>query len=144
MKNLTLPASVFLVYAHLDKDAVHKLFTRMTRDKINVWLDSEKLQPGQDWQYEIRRALLESNFVLICLSKNFNKQQGYRHEEVKLALEKASLLRREEIFIIPVRLEECEMPEALRHLHRVDLFEAGGYKKLMRTVTERLGKEHNP
>lgn len=134
MKRLTTPAHVFLVYAHHDKEAVHKLFTRMTKDGVKVWLDSETLQPGQDWQHEIRRTLLASDFVLICLSKNFNQQQGYRHEEMKLALEKASLLTHDEIFIIPVRLEECEMPEALRHLHRVDLFTASGYKKLLRTV----------
>ncbi len=26
------------------------------------------------------------------------------------------------------------MPESLRHLHRVDLFEAGGYKKLLHAL----------
>lgn len=143
MKRLTTPAQVFLVYAHLDQEAVHKLFTHLTKDGVNVWLDSEQLQPGQDWQHEIRRALLTSDFVLICLSKNFNQQQGYRHEEMKLALEKASLLTNDEIFIIPVRLEECEMPEALRHLHRVDLFEANGYKKLLHTLTDRLKQKSN-
>jgi hypothetical protein len=35
------------------------------------------------------------------------------------------------MFIIPVRLDECDTPEPLRRWHRVDLFEAGGYKKLI-------------
>lgn len=143
MKSLTVPAHVFLVYAHLDKETVHKLFARLTKDGVNVWLDAEQLQPGQDWQHEIRKALLTSDFVLICLSKNFNQQQGYRHEEMRLALEKASLLTNNEIFIIPVRLEECEMPEALRYLHRADLFEANGYKKLLHTLTDRLKQKSN-
>jgi len=94
----------------------------------------EKLQPGQDWQNEIRNALLKSDAVLVCLSHGFNKQQGYRHEELKLALEKAKLLPDDEIFIIPVRLEKCDLPESLRHLHRVDLFRSGGYKKLIQTL----------
>ena len=50
------------------------------------------------------------------------------------ALEKANLLDEEKVFIIPVRLEKCEMPESLQHLHRVDLFEATGYKKLIRAL----------
>jgi hypothetical protein len=29
------------------------------------------------------------------------------------------------------------MPESLRHLHRVDLFHAGGYKKLLRALLVR-------
>jgi len=96
----------------------------------------EKLQPGQDWQREIRKAILKSDVVIVCLSQNFNQQQGYRHEELKVALEKAKLLIDNEIFIIPARLEKCDMPESLRHLHRVDLFETGGYKKLIRALRE--------
>jgi len=72
--------------------------------------------------------------VLVCLSRNFDKQQGYRHEELKLALEKANFLPNDEVFIIPVRLEKCDMPNSLRHLHRVDLFKAGGYKKLVNAL----------
>ncbi len=138
MNKVILPARVFLVYAHVDKKTVHKLFVRLTKAGIKVWLDSERLQPGQDWQYEIRNALLNSDLILVCLSRNFNKQQGYRHEELKLALEKASLLMKDEILIIPVRLEDCAMPEVLRHLQRVDLFEAGGYKRLLQTLMQQV------
>jgi hypothetical protein len=76
--------------------------------------------------------------IIVCLSRGFEKQQGYRHEELKLALEKANFLPDDEIFIIPVRLEECDMPEALRRLHRVDLFKTGGYKKLLQALRERF------
>ena len=130
------PISVFLIHAHSDKEVVHKLYTRIMEDGVNVWLDTKKLQPGQDWQSEIRNALLRSDVVIVCLSQGFNKQQGYRHEELKLALEKANFLPDNEIFIIPVRLEKCDMPESLRHLHRVDLFKPGGYKKLLRSLQE--------
>ena len=75
--------------------------------------------------------------VIVCLSREFNKQHGYRYEELKIALEKANLLDTGDVFIIPVRLEKCDMPESLRHLHRVDLFEATGYKKLIRALQAR-------
>jgi len=108
----------------------------MEADGLNVWLDAERLQPGQDWQNEIRNALLKCEVVIVCLSHGFDKQQGYRHEELKLALDKANFLPNDEVFIIPVRLEECETPESLRHLHRVDLFKPGGYKKLIRSLRD--------
>jgi len=137
MKKPIQQINIFLVHAHSDREIVHKLYARLIKDGVNVWLDAEKLQPGQDWQHEIRKAILKSDMVIVCLSQTFDKRQGYRHEELKIALEKARLFTDNEIFIIPVRLEKCDMPEALRHLHRVDLFETGGYKKLIRALHER-------
>ena len=125
---------IFLCYAHSDRDVVHNLYISMKDDGINAWLDSENLQPGQDWQHEIHRAILKSDAILVCLSREFNKQNGFRYEELRVALKKSKSLPDDEIFIIPVRLEKCDMPESLRHLHRVDLFEAAGYKKLIRTL----------
>lgn len=121
---------VFLCYAHTDKETVRNLHARIRENGIHAWFDAEDLQPGQNWQHEIRKAILKSDVVIVCLSRDFNKQHGYRHEEVKLALEKADVLN-DEVFIIPVRLEKCDMPESLRHLQRVDLFKPGGFKKLI-------------
>ena len=131
MKRSIEQTNIFLIHAHSDRETVHRLYQRLVRDRLNVWLDAERLQPGQDWQKEIRNALLKCDVVIVCLTRNFDKQHGYRHEELKLALEKANFIPSDEVFIIPARLEQCDMPESLRHLHRVDLFKAGGYKKLV-------------
>ena len=130
------PLKVFLCHSHTDRDIVHTLYSRLKKDGVEAWLDKEKLLPGQDWEYEIHKAIIKSHVVIVCLSQHFNKQQGYRHEELKIALEKANSLPDGEIFIIPARLEKCDMPDSLRHLHRVDLFETDGYKKLMRALKQ--------
>ena len=129
---------VFLCHSHTDQDVIHALYVRLKKDSVEVWLDSEKLIPGQDWEHEIRKAIIRSQVVIVCLSRHFNKQRGYRHEELKIALEKADALPADEIFIIPARLENCDTPDSLRHLHRVDLFEADGYKKLMQALRKRI------
>ena len=134
MKRSTQGTNIFLIHAHSDRETVHKLYQRLIKDKLNVWLDAERLQPGQDWQNEIRNAILRCDVVVVCLTRNFDKQHGYRHEELKLALEKTNFLPNDETFIIPARLEECDMPESLLHLHRVDLFKVGGYKKLVNVL----------
>ena len=107
----------FLSYSHTDREAVHALWARLKKDGFHVWLDKENLQPGQDWQYEIRNAILKSDVVIVCLSKGFNKQYGFRHEELKIALKKSKSLPNHQIFIIPLRLEKCDMPDSLQHLH---------------------------
>ena len=139
MKSSTRKTNTFLIHAHSDKEIVYKLYQRLVNDGINAWLDAERLQPGQNWQNEIRNALLKCDVVIVCLSRGFDKQQGYRHEELKLALEKSNFLPSDEVFIIPVRLEKCDMPESLRHLHRVDLFKSGGYKKLVDVLLKTRG-----
>lgn len=135
---------VFLCYAHSDREMVRNLYNRIVEAGIHAWLDSEDLQPGQNWQHEIRKSILKSDVVIVCLSREFNKQHGYRHEELKLALEKKELLDDDDVFVIPVRLEKCDMPDSLRNLHRVDLFEATGYKKLIRALRRMESQLNNP
>jgi len=135
------PLKVFLCHAHSDRDAVHALYTRLIKDGVDAWLDKAKLLPGQDWELEIRKAVRESDIVVVCLSKQFN-QAGFRQKEVRLALDTAMEKPEGEIFIIPARLEECDTPESLRKWHWVDLFEPDGYEMLMRALrarAERIG-----
>ncbi len=134
MNRTTPQPHIFLIHAHADREIARKFHRRLLKSGLNAWLDAENLQPGQDWQNEIRKAILTCDVVIVCLTRNFDQQHGYRHEELKLALEKAQFIPTDQVSIIPARLEECEPPEALRHLHRVDLFVKGGYQKLLRVL----------
>ncbi len=134
------PLKVFLCHAHADRDPVSRLYARLTQDGVDAWLDKEKLLGGADWEYEIRNAVRESDVVVVCHSKQFN-QKGFRQKEVKIALEEAELLPKGEIFIIPVRLEECDVLDDLKRWHWVDLFEADGYEKFNCYWLENAGEE---
>ncbi|MCB0104109.1 MAG: toll/interleukin-1 receptor domain-containing protein [Anaerolineales bacterium] len=126
------PLKVFLCHAHADREAVRTLYTRLTNDGVDAWLDKEKLLPGQDWELEIKKAVREADVVVVCLSKQFN-QAGFRQKEVRLALDTAMEKPEGEIFIIPARLEECDTLESLRKYHWVDLFDEG-YSILMKSL----------
>ena len=130
---------IFLLYARSDTEVVRHLYQRLVKDGANAWLDEEKIFPGQDWEYEIRKAIHGSDMVIVCLSRKFIKQGGYRHEELKIALERVNSLPEGEIFLVPARLEKCDLPESLRRWQRVDLFEAGGYKKLLHALKRNVG-----
>lgn len=129
--NVSKQLRIFLLHARSDEEAVRRLYRRLTNDGADVWLDRERLLPGQDWAYEIDKAIHGSDIVIACLSRQFNRQGGFRHEELKIALERANAKGEGEIFLIPARLEPCELPEVLSRWQRVDLFEADGYKKLL-------------
>ena len=134
--SLSKQLQVFLLHARQDEESVRRLYSRLLKEGADVWLDQEKLLPGQDWVYEIRKALESSDIVIACLSRQFNKQGGFRHEELRIALEKAASLPQGSTFLIPARLEKCELPEPLRRWQCVDLFETNGYKKLIRVLKE--------
>ncbi len=125
---------IFLLHARSDQQVVRRLYRRLVKEGASVWLDQERLLPGQDWVYEIHRAIHNCDVVIACLSKQFNKQGGYRHEELRIALERANSSDADGIFIVPARLEPCDLPDSLGRWQRADLFKPDGYKQLVRTL----------
>jgi hypothetical protein len=131
------PLKVFLCHAKSDKPAVRKLYQRLRAAGIDAWLDEEDLLPGQDWEREIPRAVRASDSVIVCLScKSINKT-GYVQKEIKFALDVADEQPEGAIFLIPLRLEECDVPERLSRWQWVDLFVPNGYERLMRALDVR-------
>lgn len=133
MPNEQRPLKVFLCHAQSDKAPANELYQRLIQDGMDAWLGEEKLLPGQDRELEIRRAVREAGAVVICLSRQFN-QAGYQQKEARLALDTAMEQPEGEIFIIPARLEPCEVPESLKKYQQVDLFTEDGYEKLLRAL----------
>lgn len=122
---------VFLCHSSSDKAQVRKLYHRLKEDGLAPWLDEEDLLPGQDWDWAIRRAIRNVDAVAVCLSKSSTTKTGYVQKEIKVALDVADEQPEGTIFVIPVRLEECSVPSRLGHLHRVDLSDDRGYKRLV-------------
>jgi hypothetical protein len=131
------PLKVFLCHASADKPAVRDLYKRLTADSVDAWLDAENLIAGQNWQVKIPKAIRESDVVIVCLSKKSVNKEGYVQKEIKFALDVADEKPEGTIFIVPVRLEECEVPNRLNIYHWVDLFEDTGYKKIMLALNEK-------
>lgn len=134
------PLKVFLCHASGDKPAVRALYQRLVRDGVDAWLDKEKLLPGQDWRLEIPKAVQESDVVVVCLSNKSITKEGYVQKEIKFALDSADEKPKGTIFLIPARLEECEVPSQLSLWQWVDLFESDGYERLTRSLRLRADK----
>jgi tetratricopeptide (TPR) repeat protein len=129
--------AVFLCHASDDKPAVRELYERLQGDHFQPWLDEEDLLPGQNWQQEIPRAVRRSHVVMVCLSSRSVTKAGYLQKEIKFALDVLEEQPEGIIFVIPARLEPCDVPASLSHLHYVDLFNPQGYAKLKRALDAR-------
>jgi adenylate cyclase len=129
--------SVFLCHASQDKPAVRGLYTNLCKDGFNPWFDEENLVPGQDWELEIRRAVRKSDAVVVCLSNGSVNKEGYLQRELRFVLDVADEKPEGTIFVVPVKLEECELPDRLSALHWVTLSASGGYDKLKLALATR-------
>ncbi len=129
---------VFLCHASNDKSKVRQLYDRLKNEKgIDPWLDVEKLLPGVDWDLEITAAVKTSHVVLVCLSKDSINKEGYIQKEIKQALDVADEKPDGTIFIIPLRLEDCDVPVRLKKWQWLDLFEKDSYDKLLNSLRAR-------
>jgi hypothetical protein len=124
------PVQVFLCHASPDKLAVRQLYVRLREDEFSPWFDEENLLPGQKWDDEIRKAVRSSDVIVVCLSKNATNKSGYVQKEIKMALDIADEKPEGHIFVIPLKLEECEVPDRLQTFQWVDLFKERGYERL--------------
>jgi len=143
---------VFLSYCRDNRTEVAKLHDELIAAGEIVWWDQDTL-PGQDWKFEIRKAMRNAYAVVLCLSQETAARttSGIYPE----ALDAIAAYREYSpgnIFLIPVRLSECEVPpieiDGTRTLDRiqfVDLFppaqRASGFARLVIALRAAL---HHP
>jgi hypothetical protein len=128
---------IFISYAREDSTIAQRLYHDLRRAGAEPWLDTENLLPGQQWQPAIRYAITECEYFIALLSAQAVSKRGFLHSEMKQALELLNEFPEDEIFVIPVRLDECfPSHERLKSIHWVDLFPSyeKGLKKLESVV----------
>jgi hypothetical protein len=114
---------VFLAHAAEDATLVERLYDDLHRNGFEPWMDRRKLMPGQNWPRAIERAIDTSSYFFACLSNRSVTKIGHFHAEMRYALTCARKVPIDEIFFIPLRFDECHVPnEISRDLQYVDMF----------------------
>ena len=114
---------VFIGYVHEDLASANRLYADLAAGGARPWMDKKKLLPGQNWPRAIETAIETSDFFVPCFSTNAVSRRGVFNAELRYALECATRIPLDEIFIIPVRMDDCIVPERIRsRIHCVDLF----------------------
>jgi hypothetical protein len=85
-------------------------------------------------------AIREADFMLVFISRHSVSMRGYVQREIRAALSVLSELPEDAIFLIPVRLDNSQLPQPLEHIQCIDLFEDDGWHRLLRSL--KLGMEH--
>lgn len=137
------PGHAFISYVREDAERVDRLQEILQAARINVWLDTHNLWPGQDWKIEISQAIKTGSLAFIaCFSENSEaRNNSFQFEELRLAVDQLRIRPPGQPWLIPVRFTPCSLPffdlgsgRNLNSLQRVDLFDDLWHEGSLRLV----------
>jgi len=110
---------VFLSYAQEDDELVGKIAEHLRQRGIDVWKANLSLRTGDHFKSKIDEAIEESDFAVIFLSRHTAKKRGFVHQEIRKIIETARQCHPDKAYLLPVRLDDGDVPTFLRELHWV-------------------------
>lgn len=131
---------IFISYASEDINWARGLHGLLKICDLEPWMAPDDIDPGQRWKDAIRNAVENADFVVACLSQYSVAKRGYVQREFRLALDLCQEMPSGQIFLIPVRITPCTVPDLqvtglnLRELHWIDAFSENSLGKLLSSV----------
>ncbi len=127
--------TIFLCYTNEDKVKAEDLYKALKLNGNNPWIDSHGLRGGDDWDKHIQRTIKEIDYFLVLNSKSLiNKNEGYVYDEIFSAMKRHRSFKRGLRFIIPLKIDECDVLEELEYLHCIDLKSDHNINALIKTI----------
>jgi hypothetical protein len=132
---------VFLSYARPDVGKAREVYKCLTGGRMRVWMDEQELRTGQDWKAEIEKAIRASQVFVACFSTRSVGHRGFFQTELRTAYEVWKTIPPGKVFLLPIRLDDCEIPQAVQSAHCTDFFASDGPAKLVRDITAYLSTD---
>lgn len=134
---------LFLSYARADGEKVEAVYNRLKKGGYSPWMDVKDLLAGEQWELKLNQAIENSDFFIAFLSAQSVDKRGVLRTELRRAMEKWKEMLDEDIYLIPARLEVCDLPNELKGFQALDLFEADWWPRLeaaLKSGVKRRGK----
>ena len=129
--------SVFISHSVKDNPFTSALYRELKQEVwLTPWLDTEDLRPGQDFAFEILKALYSANVALVCISNNALPMTGYFKSEVIKILELAKKRSDAEFQILILRLDDAQIPEEVAMYQSMNA--TGGVTGMLEVLRKRM------
>lgn len=129
---------IFVSYARPDATVVRVLVQFLHAAGFSTWFDEKDLRAGDEWGFVIQREISRASLFLLCLSSNSVNRYGFFQKEMRIALDFADTMPQGTVFIMPIRLDPCEVPARLQKWHVLDIFADDGSHNLLRSIGKAL------
>jgi hypothetical protein len=130
-RNSNRSMRIFISYSHRDRESVQIIAQRLQEAGHEVWIDALNIKPGDNISLRIQEGLENADAIVFAVSRNSLRSEAVQHEFSMIALQQIS---RRQQRIIPVRLEECEVPSYLADRLYIDF--AGDFERGIRQLIE--------
>ena len=114
--------TVFISYSREDPEHAERLYSDLKKVGLTPWRDKDALRPGENWKIAIRTAIKNCRFFIPLFSSKSVDKIGYVQKEFKYAIDIFDKFPENKVYIIPARLDDCNLPERLEEIQYVDLF----------------------
>jgi hypothetical protein len=125
---------IFFSYAREDEARVAEIYRLLESKGFRPWMDTRDIAGGEDWGLAIRRAIHRANFFLVFISHFSLVKTGVLKEEMESGISLRQSNLENERFLIPVRLEECDLPDSLKRYQWINYFDDDGPVRLLRAL----------
>jgi TIR domain len=128
-----------LSYAHVDADKkfVRELHQRLRRDGIECFFDELSVAPGANFVLKISVAIDECNYLVMVMSRAYFSA-GFAPIEWSAVL--SGDPKNERGRLVPLLLEECELPALIRPLNYIDVSSMEKFEQNYRRIWQRIGR----
>jgi len=99
---------VFISYSRRDTEAVRQIAAQLEAADIQVWFDTEDIEPGKQWRKQIVEGIDTAEAFILNISPDSSASDNVL-KELNLAEEAL------EPFILPVMLKEMKIPDEMRY-----------------------------
>ncbi|HKU72587.1 MAG TPA: toll/interleukin-1 receptor domain-containing protein [Pyrinomonadaceae bacterium] len=131
----TLSKLIFVSYARKDIERVRLICEKLKNLEFDLWFDQEDLVAGERWEDKIRDVINDSRIFLLFLSSSWVENRSYVQKELGIALEVLKEMPSDQVYIVPVRLDDCKVPRELSDLHWMDVWDDSQTDKLINALT---------
>lgn len=126
---------VFISYSSKDRAMAERIATALRAVSLDVWFDSWEIQPGDGILQKIEDGLTQNDIILILLSPHAVDSTWVR-KELDTALMRQ--LSGQHVTIIPIVIEDCEIPATLKDIENVKF--TGDFQRSFIDLMQALSK----
>lgn len=133
----------FISYVHEDFDSAKQIYDYLLNQGHEPWMDKHNLLPGEKWNNVINGVIDKTDFFISLQSRKAVQKTGTFQKEQRIAIERQSTFPPNKTFIIPVRLDECQIGyEEIKKLQWINMFVLG-FEETMDRILRVSGLENN-
>jgi hypothetical protein len=127
---------IILCHAFEDKKVVSHVYDALQASGFEVWIDAESVFGEPEWEPDMAKWLRQADCMLVFLSKNSVRKLGSTQHEFGQLIDTWKAMPEGTVYTIPVRINDCQIPELLSRLDHIDLFAEQGLETIIRCLHE--------